>query len=139
MSSVDVRVDVTQVDAVLRGYVSRSKNIDQSFIAQVLTTAVDDVIQSEGRAGDEGPWKPMQPATWHWNPRRKGGRLLQATGLLANMQDVSGDGFAKIKSPAPYAHWHVTGTKHMAKRNFLAIDLGKASEEIGEYLTAEIT
>lgn len=138
MSEVDVRVDITQIDAVLRGFVSRSKNIDESFIAQVLSTAVDDVIQSQGRDGTDGPWDEMKRATWSWNPRRKGGALLQATGLLANMQDVSGDGFAKIKSPAPYAHWHVTGTKHMAQRNFLAIDLAKASNEIGDYLTAEI-
>ena len=133
-----VDVDVSDVTRALRVFARRADNLNMPFIAEVLSTAVDDLIQSEGAEGTQGPWKPFAQSTLERHPRRRGGKLLQDKGVLANFQARTGPDFAEVYSPAPYAEWHVTGTRHMPKRNPLAIDLTKVTDEIAEDVLEEI-
>lgn len=138
MGDVEIRVDFSDLNAVLAGYVRRSNNIDTSVISQILATAIDDVIQSQGAAGTQGAWDEFSPTTLDIHPRRIGGMLLQDTGILANIQTSEGGFWGMAASPAEYAHWHVTGTGNMPERDFLAVELEQVSDEIADILTAEI-
>lgn len=133
-----VRIDASELDRLIGGYISRQRNYPMSFIAQAMATEVDAVIDSQGRKGADGRWKPFSEATLRRHPRRRGGRLLQDTGVLANIQMSSGADWAEVWSPAAYAKFHVTGTKKMPKRNPLAIDWKRLLQQASEDLLEEI-
>lgn len=138
MAEVDINVDVSDLNAVLAGYIRRSNNLDTSVISSILATEIDDVIQSEGKAGEKGEWDEFSPVTFDLHPRRIGGMLLQDTGVLANIQESSGGFWGMAESPAEYAHWHVTGTGNMPERDFLAVELNRVTDEVADTLMQEI-
>jgi phage gpG-like protein len=115
-------------------------------LGEIIQTAVEEVIQTEGAAGTDGPWEPFSPTTLKLNPKRRGGQLLQDTGLLARLQIRRGMDWVEVRSPAPYAGFHVTGVRQngipnlgpVPARNFLAIDLGRILERAAEAVAAEI-
>ena len=137
MSAVDVEFHVDPIEHVLVGMAQNSANINTQFIALELQTQIDDVIRSAGRDGSEGGWKRRKSSTIKRMQGKKG-KPLQRTGLLANIQTQHGPNFALAYSPAPYAKWHITGTKHMPRRNFLAVDLDKVLDAISDEFLAEI-
>jgi phage gpG-like protein len=94
------------------------------LLAEGLIGAVDDLINSEGNH----EWEPLSPNTLKRRPRRRGGQLLLDRGLLANIQPAHGPDWAEAASPAPYAGWHITGTKYLPARDWTAIDLDAVME-----------
>ena len=120
--SVSVEEVVREIEAIDRQV--RNAAPAMSTMANMLVAAVDDEIQTKGR----GRWPAFAESTLKRG--RAGGMLLQNTGLLANIQPDSGPDFAEAWSPAPYTKRHVTGTKHMPKRNPFDIELDKVLEEM---------
>ena len=134
-----VQVDVSQVQRVLRQFESRMKNIPMGAVAEALVTEIDDVIQSDGLKSASGQrWDPLTDETVARHPNRAGGMLLQATGLLANVQPQVRGNMAIAKSPAPYAGWFVTGTSRMVRRDFTDLDIPRLLAEISEDVLTEI-
>ena len=136
--SVDVRFDTEALQARIRAYGTRDKNIPMALVGEMISSAVDDVIQSEGLAGTKGAWDPFLASTLQRHPRRIGGKLLQDTGVLANMQSRPRAREVKVESPAPYAGWHAEGTRAIPERDFLAIDFNKVLEDIAEVILMEM-
>lgn len=134
MSLIDVHFDMKDLQRVLGESIRHLKAIPMDVVAETLATAIDDEIQTEGR----GRWADFSLATLKRHPKRSGGMLLQDTGLLANIQTREGNDWAEAISPAPYAGWHVTGTKNMPARNFLDIRLDQVLEEIAEFIVDEM-
>jgi hypothetical protein len=106
--------------------------------ALALQTAMDDVIDSEGAESESGQWQPFNPNTFKRHPNRIGGKLLQSTGVLANIQTRVRPREAEAYSPAPYAGYHVSGTKYMPKRDFTDVKWGLLLEVIGDSIATEI-
>jgi len=134
MALIDVQFDMRDLEKALGEYTRKIKAVPMNVVAEMLATAIDDEIQSEGR----GSWPGFSPNTIKRHPRRAGGSLLQDTGLLANIQKSEGNDWAQATSPAPYAGFHVTGTKNMPARNFLDLNMGEILEEIAAYIADEI-
>jgi hypothetical protein len=129
----------TKFEDVLTSYVRRTESVPMSVIAEGLITAIDDLIQSEGN----GDWPDLLPSTLKRHPRRRGGQLLQDTGLLAQIQqspDSPGPDWVEVRSPAPYAIYHTSDEprKIIPLRDFLAIDMPAVLDNIGEELLREI-
>jgi len=126
----------SDLEGRLLGYIRRENQLSMKVIAQGIITAVDDLIQNEGG----GEWEGLSDATIARHPRRKGGSLLQDTGLLANVQATGfGADWVEVESPAPYSFYHVEGTRHMPARNFLDIDLGLVLEQTADEIGQEIS
>jgi phage gpG-like protein len=124
MTDIVVRVDMSDVIHELEDMGHELETYPMELIAEGLVGAVDDLIQSEGN----GEWQPLSPNTLKRRPRRIGGKLLQDRGFLANIQPSHGDNWAEARSPAPYAGFHITGTKHMDARDWTAVDLNDVME-----------
>jgi hypothetical protein len=110
-------IDTTELTTVLASVRLRAQNVDRDLLGQILLTAIDDVIQSEGTKGAAGAWEPFSP-----NTRRKRGamsdaKLLQDTGLLANMQLEQGPDYMDAVSPADYTIRHVEGNDNLPIRD----------------------
>jgi phage gpG-like protein len=141
---IDIKVDTTGVEKQLKRMSLRSRNIDMNSVAEALSTAIDDVITSEGKKGRQRGWKPFSKTTLEWHPNRIGGKLLQGqTGILAAMETKI-DGYTVVaSSPAPYAKYHQTGTtrgkRPMPRRDPFAIVWGRLLEDIADMLLVEVT
>jgi hypothetical protein len=137
--TVNVTVDVDELEAIIKIIDSRSNTVPVSTIAEQMLADIDDLIQSEGG----GSWEDFAPATLLRHPRRIGGKLLQDTLELGTIQYEAGLGtfgdYIEVFSPAPYAKYHRTGTKYMPKRDFLDIDMDKSLEEAADIWTSVIT
>jgi len=143
--SGDVEIDLfaEQIQRTLEVMSRRSMQIPLTELAEELKVGVDDVIQSEGRDGSDGVWEEMSFVTPLIHPRREGGALLQATGILANLQTQTGSDWVEVSSPAKYAGYHITGTRrfgrrYMPKRDFMAIDVDKVLDAMGDLALEEI-
>lgn len=123
-----VNVDLSDLNVVIGGIERRVDTFPMSLISEGLANAIDEHIQSEG----EGEWDPLSPTTLALRPRRIGGMLLQDRGLLGNIQTTEGPDWAEAASPAPYAGFHITGTKHMVARDWTDIDLEMVLEQFAE-------
>ena len=137
-----VEFKVEKLQARIKAMGARSKNLPMDLLGQIMADAIDDVIDSEGKAGTQGKWDPF---VWERetgrrpDPRRVGGKLLQDIGLLANIQVDAGQNEVLVGSPAPYAHFHLVEGPNRPVRDFLAIDFDAVLEEISDVVTREIT
>jgi len=146
MGLVNVSVDTSELGRCIEQYSDRIKAVPMAIIGEGLVTAIDDLIQSEG----EGRWPGFSPVTLRLHPERRGGKLLQDTGQLANVQITEETpNSVTVASPAGYAGFHVTGTyqdniynayapHEMPARNFLGINIGNVLDEAAESITDEI-
>ena len=66
------------------------------------------------------------------NLQHQCGKLLQDRGLLANIQSAEGPDWAEAASPAPYAGFHVTGTKWMPPRDWTDVNMDSVLEQFVE-------
>jgi phage gpG-like protein len=138
MPTFRVDFDTVEVRRELATLSVKASNVSMWRVGVVLSTAIDDLIQNQGEGGEQGKWPDFSPETLRRNPKRRGGMLLQDTGLLAQMQvDAKGHSVV-VSSPAPYAHWHADGTRRMPRRDFLAIDLNESLKEIVDLITEQI-
>lgn len=138
MDGVEVKFDVTQLTRAVRRYEQRTKNLPMDLMGQLLINATEEMFETEGAAGEQGAWRPLQESTLKRNPRRAGGRILQATGATANIQvkEVS-EYSVTIESPTDYAAWHLDGTDVMPARDFFAFRFGKVLEAMGDLALQE--
>ena len=101
-------------------------------IAQMLLSAVSDVVEMEGPG-----WPELAPATLA--KRRKKGveaKMLRDTGvMMMSLEGTYGPDYADAKFWAPYAKYHINGWG-VPKRNPLDIEPVKAGlmEDISELL-----
>lgn len=143
--TVDMHVDMGEVVKIIRGFESRARGLDLSVYAEDVRTAVDDLIQAEGATAGHEKWTALSSETLRRHPRRIGGQILQATGLLANLQTIYGTDWFGCRSPAAYAGYHITGTKTqggtpmMPKRDFLAIDFTSLLEQLATEMAGDVT
>ena len=141
---MEIYVDTTNLAKALDTVGRGVTGVDLDHLGEIVVTAVDDLIQSQGG----GKWKWLSAATLQLHPERRGGKLLQDTSSLSKMQTSRGPGWVKIQSPAPYAGFHVTGTRQkniynayaphtMPERDFLDIDFDKALDELADMVLRE--
>ena len=135
-----VEFDMSNLESRLNGYKIREKNLDMSVIAEILRTHMDDLINSQGATGEQGKWKGFAPSTLKRNPKRIGGMLLQRTGIagLADFGIDINQETILAYSPAPYAKYHVKGTKHMPRRDPTAVKMGPLLDEIAETILEDV-
>jgi len=106
-------------------------------IAEILVAAVQDVFESEGF----GKWPELADSTI---AQRRGGpgqaiKILQDSGLLAgSINPESSPDSASAFTNVPYGAWHVIGTEHMPKRDFLEVDADLVQFEAAEVLLEAI-
>lgn len=126
------------MERAIKHYRSRADNVDMEVFATLAMSYVDDVFQSEGATSLSGAWEPLSETTLILHPRRIGGLILQDTGATANIQLTYGPDFVDLVAPTDYAQYHLTGTKHMPKRDFFDVDTAKMLEEAGAIALAEL-
>lgn len=128
--------DMSELCEAVQRMEERARQVPMAVVAAPFVTAIDDEIQSEGR----GRWPGFAEATLRMHPHRKGGKLLQDTGRLANIQvyDMTAVGSAVIFSPAEYAWKHADGYKRIPKRDFLDIDMDDTLEKACNAVVQEI-
>jgi phage gpG-like protein len=134
-SLAKVTVDMKGMVRVLHGFSQRLQGLPMSVVGESISTSVLDYLQSEGN----GSWEPLSPATLRRRPRRRGGQLLQDRGQLKAFQVWTGPDWVEVRSPAPYAGFHVTGTRNMPQRDFTDIDLGQSLETAAILVAKELT
>lgn len=135
MGTVTCEVDMGEVVKAVRDVESRAQGEPLQVYAEDIKAAVDDLIQAEGAIDGREKWESLSPATLHLYPKRVGGKILQSSGLLANIQTAVGQDWFGVRSPAPYAGFHVTGTRrygraYMPKRDFLDVDMGELLDQL---------
>lgn len=143
---VDVHFDMHELEQVIHRLRENVEETALPIVGETLVTAIDELIQSEGATGTQGKWEPFSPTTFKLHPRRRGGKLLQDTGLLANMQTRIGPDWVEVESPAPYAKYHHTGTRKNARpnmgplpqRDYLAVDLDAVLEDAADQIAEVI-
>lgn len=136
-------VDMTGVTKVIEGIEHRAHGLDLGVYAEDVKVAVDDLIQAQGARNGRARWHSLAPATLRLHPNRAGGSLLQASGLLANVQTGHGSNWFGVRSPAAYSGFHVTGTmrygkQYMPARDFLDIDFNGLLEVIANDVNEKV-
>lgn len=129
----------TQLENTLTAYVRRMNSMPLDILSDALIAAIDDLIRSEGN----GEWPELADSTIRRHPRRRGGMLLQDTGLLANIQHVAGSpgtDWVEVGSPAPYAIYHSSrrARRIIPLRDFLDIDMLTVLDDISDSILREI-
>jgi phage gpG-like protein len=134
MSRPIISIDAKELEQALARYSVKARAIRMSIFEGILLNAVDEVFQTKGY----NRWPELSPSTLARHPRRQGGKLLQDTGLLSNIQTRSGALWAEAESPAAYGIYHVTGTKHMPARDYLNVKEGEMLETMARVVLAQI-
>jgi len=145
MSVVDVHFDMSELERAIGSIYDQIQDVALPIIGETISSAVDEVIQSEGAAGFRGPWPPFSLTTFKIHPRRIGGKLLQDTGLLASIQIDTGPDWVEVASPAPYAAAQqegvaanpLPGCGPIPPRDFMAIYLEDVLEEAATSILEE--
>lgn len=138
MPTAGVTFDMSEVEAQLDRVGRRAKNFDNALLTTLLLEHVEEVFESEGRAGADGPWQPLSPDTIERHPSRSSGALLFNTGVFSNWQSATQGETSIVWSPAPYAKYHVTGTENMPKRNPFAVIESKFMDQAERIMSLEI-
>jgi phage gpG-like protein len=136
---VDIRLDVDELVARLNRMEAASMNLPMDAFATITLGYVEEMFQTQGAVGTQGEWDPLLLSTLQRHPRRVGGMILQDTGAMANVQvmDVQEQSFV-VKSPKDYARWHIRGTRHMARRDFFALNFTDLLNEMSDFVFEEI-
>jgi len=114
MSIIEITANDDQVVAQLRELVRRIEKPRRAMeeIAGVMedATALAFALQQDPTTGDA--WAPLRESTMLRNPKRRGGMILQASGLLSgSITSDAGDGFAEIGTNRVYALTHQFGAE----------------------------
>lgn len=132
-----IDLDATELHRALRDIGERGERTAEltPAISEMLVGAILEVFEVEGPG-----WEPLAPSTLR---RRRGGgagaKILQDTGVLANsITGTHGPTYAEAGSNVPYGGFHVTGTKRMPKRDWLAVDLPALAEDVAALLLDEV-
>ena len=118
--------DFSELEDVLGELEKRGANLSDygPVAADILVGAVLEVFEQEGPG---------------WAATQRGGTILQDTGNLVNSISPHSEGeIAEAFTNVPYAGFHVTGTRNMPQRDFLAIDQEATLEEIATAILLDI-
>lgn len=130
---VDVRVDTSQLESRIRRFQARTKNLPMDLIGQLFVNESEEMFETEGASGEDGPWAPLAESTIARQPRRAGGLILQDTGVTANVQVMEvGEFSVTIGSPSEWSGFHIDGTADMPQRDFFAFRFSKVLDEAGD-------
>lgn len=136
---VDIQLNIDELIARLRRMEANSMTLPMESFAALVLGEVDDMFKTQGASGADGTWAPFSPETLKRHPRRVGGMLLQDTGATANIQVGSFDEQSfVVRSPTAYARFHITGTRHMPKRNFFALNFPELLDQMSELVMQEL-
>ena len=134
---VEVMRSARGLDKVLLEFQQKGQSIDKALpiIGEMLLGAIQDVFQAEGPG-----WDDLAPST---KAQRRGidYMILQDTGVMAgSAEPVYGNTYVDAVFGASYAVYHVTGTKHMPRRD--PTDLGPREapllDEVAAFLTSQL-
>jgi phage gpG-like protein len=129
---VDLRELIKHADASRRNL--RTLSEVTPTLASILVSAIEDVFEAEGPG-----WAKLDPKTIK-RRRSPAVKILQDTGVLAtSIHPQHGVDFAEASAGATYGVYHVTGTKHMPKRDFTAIDWDETLEDITAIILEHLT
>ncbi len=138
MAEIEITLDVTSLNRALRRYQVKTQNLPMDSFANLLLQEAEEMFASEGASGAEGAWRPLSPVTFKRNPRRIGGMILQATGATANIQVKEIAAFSvTVESPTAYAHFHLSGTDAMPRRDFFAFKFPKLLDAMADLVLQE--
>jgi phage gpG-like protein len=133
------KIEYSELQSAIRLFQERgNRTISelQPSMAAALAAEVEEVFETEGY----GEWDPF----W-WQargePKPKGRRwggepkLLQDTGnLVGSITPAWDDNTIEAYTNVRYAKFHVTGTKYMPARNFMAIDLAAFEQDVADMI-----
>jgi len=112
MSIIHINANDAEVVDSLRELVRRIERPRDAMeeIAQVLETATAAAFSQEQDPTTGEAWAPLRETTLLRNPKRRGGKILQASTQMANnITSDAGDDFAEIGSNKVYAPTHQFG------------------------------
>ena len=131
-------IETIELEAVLARIGMRAQNVDRDVLGTILLSTIDDVIQSEGVKGAAGAWDPFSPNTRRRRGSMSAAKLLQDTGLLANMQLRDGPDYLEAYSPAEYAIRHVEGNDNLAIRDPFDVNQDFMLQEVEDVIMGDI-
>lgn len=138
MDDLEVEVDATDLVEFFDERMEIVKNLPMELYAQLFLTKVDEMFETQGAAGTDGPWPALSEETLRRHPRRQGGMILQDTGATAAGVNASIEGEnMQFYSATAYGRHHLGGTSKMPKRDFFAINYSAFLDEIGELVVQE--
>ncbi len=132
-----ISIDNSEVLAALKELDAKGRQITHLMpvVAEMLVAGVSDVYDAEGPG-----WKDLADST---NQQRRGTsyKILQDTGVMAGSTSPGhGSDWAEAFGGAAYTIFHVTGTKHMARRD--PFDLGPflqdVLDDVGDLVLSEV-
>lgn len=134
-----VEVDVKELLRAIDGYEERIKNLPMDMYAMLLVSKVDEMFQTEGAAGTDGPWEPLMASTLKRYPRRKGGQILQDTGATAASVGADERGHViSLYAGTAQTKFHIEGTDNMVRRDFFALNFPLVLEELASLVAQEL-
>ncbi|MGI2182428.1 phage virion morphogenesis protein [Shewanella oncorhynchi] len=113
MSKVDIQFTNSTVLQVLNSLMDKLDDLSEPMndIAAVLESATESAFEAEADPTTGQAWASLTDAYLKANPKRQGGKMLQASagGLAASVVADSGDFWAAIGSNKIYAAIHQFG------------------------------
>lgn len=134
-----VEVDVRDLLRSLDDYEARVKNLPMDVYAMLLVSKVDEMFQTEGASGTDGPWQPLSASTLRRHPRRRGGQLLQDSGATAASVGAEEQGHViSLYAGTAQTRFHIQGTEFMPRRDFFALNFPLVLEELASLVAQEL-
>lgn len=113
MNKVEIVLSDSPVLQVLGSLLDKLDDLSEPMndIAAVLESATEGAFEAEADPVTGQAWASLSDAYLKANPKRQGGKILQASagGLAASVTADSGDFWAAIGSNKPYARIHQLG------------------------------
>jgi len=113
MSKVDIQFTNSTVLQVLNSLMDKLDDLSEPMndIAAVLESATESAFEAEADPTTSQAWASLSDAYLKANPKRQGGKILQASagGLAASVTADSGEFWAEIGSNKIYAAIHQFG------------------------------
>ncbi|TVL34503.1 phage virion morphogenesis protein [Shewanella xiamenensis] len=149
MNKVEIVLSDSPVLQVLGSLLDKLDDLSEPMndIAAVLESATEGALEAEADPVTGQAWQSLSDAYLKANPKRQGGKLLQASagGLAASVTADSGDFWAAIGSNKIYAAIHQfggtddmpAGPAGIPERRYLGVsheDEQSMLEILGEYL-----
>lgn len=149
MTTIDIKVDFSQVSSDFRGMSRRAQNFKPAFRWFMKELQVLHMQNFRTRGAVDGSvWKPLDPEYAAWKLENYGARgILVADGSLrasltfdnarGAIRDVRRTGM-RFGTSLPYAKFHQTGTRYMPERRPLVTNQAlyeRLAQNMAEHVT----
>ena len=114
MADIDISMNYQAVQKTLNDLLKRVENTEPAMqeIAGVLADASERAFRDEADPETGALWDPLSAVTIALRPQRQGGKILQASGIMAaSIVTDYGDDFAAIGTNHPAAPTHFFGAR----------------------------